>query len=251
MHLANEALTPECAAITWGAAALGLGVAADFARRDLASRDRLALAGGLGAMVLAAQAINVQILPGTSAHLVGGVLVAWAVGPGLGALVMALVLAIQALVLHDGGLLSLGANICNMALIPAGLVAAVRREELADWKSSWKPAALAAFSVPLAALCIAGQTALLRDAAELAGWRDFATRLVAVHLAIGFAEGALTLVLVAALAWLAQISAWRPALVATAAAAVLAVAAPLSSRLPDGYESAAERAGMSHLLGDE
>jgi hypothetical protein len=104
--------------------------------------------------------------------------------------------------------------------------------------------------VPLAALCIAGETAMFRDAAELAGWQGFAARLLAAHLWIGLAEGALTLALVSALACLAQPNSWRPALAAGLAAALLAACVPLSSDLPDGYEAAAQQAGMSHLLSE-
>src|SRR5207253_6220098 len=73
--------------------------------------------------VFAAQSINVPIAPGTSAHLVGGVLLAWVLGPGLGVWTMAMVLAAQALLLGDGGIASLGANVLNMAILPAGIVA--------------------------------------------------------------------------------------------------------------------------------
>ncbi|MDX1943924.1 MAG: energy-coupling factor ABC transporter permease [Pirellulaceae bacterium] len=248
MHLGNGAITPECAALTWGAAAAGLGLAGWLARRDGIDRERLALAGGLGALVFAAQAINVPLLPGTSAHLVGGVLLAWAVGPGLGAWTMALILTLQAVLLGDGGLLSLGANILNMAILPAGLVAAVRPER--DSAPAWKPALLAAISVPLAALLIVGQTALFRGG-ELAGWSDFAARMVVTHLWIGVAEGGLTLLLVLALAMLTQPAArWRQAMAALAGALVLACLVPLSSSLPDGYEAAAQRAGLQRLLAE-
>ena len=137
-----------------------------------------------------------------------------------------------------------------MALIPAGMVAALKQADLADWKASWKPAAIAAISVPLAALCIVGETALFRSGAELAGWQDFATRMVAAHLVIGLAEGGLTLVLVIALSRLAKPVAWRPALAAIAAAVLLAALVPLSSSLPDGYEAAAQKSGVSHLLAE-
>src|SRR6185295_9062393 len=85
------------------------------------------LAAMLGGFVFAAQMFNVPVLPGISAHLVGGVLLTWMLGPSLGAWTMALILAIQAAALGDGGLASLGANIVNMALLPAGAVYALRR----------------------------------------------------------------------------------------------------------------------------
>ena len=202
MHLGNGAITPECAAITLGAAAIGLGAATVAIRRQPVSRQKLALAVGLGSLVFAAQAINVPVLPGTSAHLVGGVLLAWVLGPGLGAWTMAIILAVQALVLGDGGLAALGANVLNMALLPAGSVAVCRQLSLTESRWSYAAcAAAAALSVPLAALLIVGQTALFRASTELVGWPEFATQMIATHLWIGLAEGGLTLAAVGAFAW--------------------------------------------------
>jgi cobalt/nickel transport system permease protein len=261
MHLGNEAITPECAAVAFGAAGVGLGIAALAARRDISS-NKLALAGALGALVFAAQAVNVPILPGSSAHLVGGVLLAWALGPGLGAWVMTFVLAIQALALGDGGIMALGANVLNMALLPAGLVAIGRRGEAAAGRwSIVRPALLAALSVPLAATLIAGQTALFRTSGELAGWSGFAVRMVGTHLLVGLAEGGLTALLLVALAgWndvrrdtagglrLAKLT--RPVAVSLSLAALLGLASLWSSSLPDGYEASAQGADMGWLLGE-
>src|SRR5688572_15566265 len=104
MHLGNGAITPECAVLTVGGAAAGLAAAAVSLRKLESPSGKLLLAGGLGALIFAAQAINVPVWPGISGHLVGGVLLAWALGPGLGAWTMALILAVQALWLGDGGL---------------------------------------------------------------------------------------------------------------------------------------------------
>jgi cobalt/nickel transport system permease protein len=237
-----------------GAAGMGLGAAAAALRQQTPSRQKLALAVGLGAVVFAAQAINVPVLPGTSAHLVGGVLLAWALGPSLGAWTMALILAVQAVVLGDGGLAALGANVLNMALLPAGLVAAGRRLQAADREQpslALRAGVAAAVSVPLAALLIVGETALFRSAAELVAWQDFAARMIGTHLWIGAAEGGLTVALLGALAWLMQsrpATSWKPALASAAAALVLALAIPFSSPLPDGYEASAQAAGLHQLL---
>ncbi|MCI0357395.1 MAG: energy-coupling factor ABC transporter permease [Planctomycetaceae bacterium] len=276
MHLGNGAITPECAAITLGAAAVGLGAAAAAIRRASVSRQKLALAAGLGALVFAAQAVNVPVLPGISAHLVGGVLLAWVLGPGLGAWTLAVVLAVQALWLGDGGLAALGANIVNMALVPAGCVALCRRWKATGhclarssttghcWASQqWHPtayatcAAAAAVSVPLAALAIVGETALFRSGTDLIGWQAFAAQMILVHLWIGLLEGGVTLAAVAGIAWLGGLAgtpqrafptgapAWA---CFTLAMALAAFALPWSSSLPDGYEAAAEASGLGAWL---
>jgi cobalt/nickel transport system permease protein len=82
---------------------------------------RIPLLGVLGAFVFAAQMINFPLGAGTSGHLVGGTLLAIVLGPAPAAIVMTAILAIQAFVFQDGGIVSLGANIFNMAL--AGVLA--------------------------------------------------------------------------------------------------------------------------------
>ena len=74
------------------------------------------LLGVMGAFVFAAQMINFPVGVGTSGHLVGGALLAYTLGPAAAAVVMTAILAIQALVFQDGGLLALGPNIVNMAV---------------------------------------------------------------------------------------------------------------------------------------
>jgi len=79
------------------------------------------LLGVMGAFVFAAQMINFPVGAGTSGHLVGGALLAYTLGPAPAAVVLTAILAIQALVFQDGGILALGPNIVNMAL--AGVAA--------------------------------------------------------------------------------------------------------------------------------
>ncbi len=83
---------------------------------------KIPLLGVMGAFVFAAQMINFPVGPGTSGHLVGGALLTIALGPAAASIVMTAILAIQALVFQDGGILALGANIFNMAI--AGVLAA-------------------------------------------------------------------------------------------------------------------------------
>jgi cobalt/nickel transport system permease protein len=265
MHLGNGALTPECAALALGAAGIGLAAAAADVirvRREQTSRPNLALAFGLGTLVFAAQAWNVPVLPGVSAHLVGGVLLAWMLGPGLGAWTMAVVLALQAVLLGDGGITSLGANILNMALLPAGSVYACRKviaasANEAGWKRVGLASLLSAAAVVLAAAVIPLESALFRSTADLAGWSDFATRMIVTHLGVGLFEGLTTLALLFALSRVTARAtpngqshlAWRALLVTGALSlALAALAITSSSSLLDGYEASAQRSGMSWLL---
>lgn len=87
------------------------------ARRAQKSFDesKTPLLGVMGAFVFAAQMINFPVGVGTSGHLIGGALLAFTLGPAPAAVVMTAILAIQALVFQDGGVLALGANLTNMA----------------------------------------------------------------------------------------------------------------------------------------
>ena len=92
-----------------------MGLTARRAGRDLAD-TRIPLLGVMGAFVFAAQMINFPVGLGTSGHLVGGALLACTLGAAPAALVMTAIIAIQAFVFQDGGILALGANVFNMAI---------------------------------------------------------------------------------------------------------------------------------------
>src|SRR5215470_9752476 len=79
--------------------------------------SKVPLLGVMGAFVFAAQMINFPVGIGTSSHLVGGALLACTLGPWAASVVMIAILAIQALVFQDGGILALGANLLNMAIV--------------------------------------------------------------------------------------------------------------------------------------
>lgn len=97
-----------------------VGLLANRAKTEI-EETSIPLLGVMGAFVFAAQMINFPVGLGTSGHLVGGALLACALGPGAAALVMTAILAIQALVFQDGGVVALGVNVMNMAI--AGVLA--------------------------------------------------------------------------------------------------------------------------------
>ncbi len=78
---------------------------------------RAPMLGVVAAGVFAAQMLDWPIPGGTSAHFVGGAFAGILLGPHLGALCVATVVTIQALVFGDGGLIALGANVFNMAVV--------------------------------------------------------------------------------------------------------------------------------------
>jgi cobalt/nickel transport system permease protein len=208
------------------------------------------LAGVMAAFIFAAQMINFPVAFGTSGHLLGGALAAIVLGPWVGMLVMASVVGVQALLIQDGGLLALGANILNMGILTAavgfGLFRLVagrgRRARLAGaGLAAWLSVMAGALATSLQ-LWLSGTATLTLVIPAMLG----------IHALIGLGEALIT---VAALAFLGQT---RPDLlqagpekggrgwVVAGAAIVLAVIllSPLASADPDGLERVATDLGF-------
>jgi cobalt/nickel transport system permease protein len=118
MHIPDGFLTGEAAALGTATAVAGLSVCLRGARRSMREKE-LPLAGLAAAFFLVAEAPMVPITVGTQGHLLGGAIAVVLLGPWAGALTIAVVCAIQALVLGDGGITTLGLTITNLALVPA------------------------------------------------------------------------------------------------------------------------------------
>lgn len=81
-------------------------------------KDRLVPFAGLtAAFIFALQMLNFPVAAGTSGHLLGGALAAVLLGPAMGVTVVAVVVIVQALLFADGGVIALGLNVLNMAVI--------------------------------------------------------------------------------------------------------------------------------------
>jgi len=258
MHMANELLSIPVATGTLAIAAAGLGFLCRKVRRVIAA-DKLALMGILGAFVFAGQMVNFQLpaMPGTSGHMIGAVLLAIILGPHLGAIVISSVVIIQCLIFQDGGLLALGCNIINMALVPSYLGYYVYRIVTAGRFSSVRAyigAMIASvLAVQAGAILVPIQAAL--SGVLVVPLSTFLITMIGIHFLVGFVEGLMT---VAVLAYLQQlrpdlvadslpgkVRLSRKAVLATLAVFAVIIAAGLSllaSDLPDGLEwSYAER----------
>lgn len=118
MHAPDGFLTAGTAVAT-GAISLGTVSVALRQAKEQMSEKMVPLAGITAAFVFAAQMFNFPVAAGTTGHLLGGALAAILLGPHIGALVVAVVVVVQALAFADGGLTALGYNVLNMAIIPA------------------------------------------------------------------------------------------------------------------------------------
>jgi cobalt/nickel transport system permease protein len=174
-------------------AAGGIAVSIRQAAKTLADKY-LPVAGLVAAFIFAVQMLNFPVAAGTSGHLLGGTLAAVLVGPGAGALCVAVVLVVQAL-FADGGLTALGLNIINMALVTAwggyALFLALRRITPKSRRGVTLSAGIAAgLSVILASLAFVLEYAI--GGTGTASVRAVAAAMIGVHTLIGIGEGIIT-----------------------------------------------------------
>jgi cobalt/nickel transport system permease protein len=116
LHAPDGFLSVPVALGMWVLTIVCLAISVSRANRTLDERS-VPLMGVMAAFIFAAQMFNFPVAGGTSGHLLGGVLAAVLLGPWVGTIVMACVVAVQGLVFQDGGLLVMGANIFNMGII--------------------------------------------------------------------------------------------------------------------------------------
>jgi len=254
MHIPDGFLSLSVAVFCWLLAAAGVGLALWRSRHDL-GQQQAPLMGVLAAFIFAAQMLNFPVAGGTSGHLIGGTLAAALLGPWASMLTMTTVVAVQALLFQDGGLLAMGANILNMAVIAplvgygvyrgVRLLAGERRWGLllGGFVGAWASVVVASVAAAIQ-LGFSGTSAIGVALPAMAG----------VHVLIGIGEGLIT---VGALALVSQV---RPDLVKaggagapgglrwTAVGLLVALAltliSPLASPSPDGLERVAEDLGF-------
>jgi cobalt/nickel transport system permease protein len=116
LHAPDGFVSVPIALLMWAVTALVVGYAVRRTNHALDERA-VPLLGVMAAFIFAAQMFNFPVVGGTSGHLLGGVLAAVMLGPWAGTLVMTAVVAVQALLFQDGGLLIMGANIFNMGVV--------------------------------------------------------------------------------------------------------------------------------------
>ncbi|GAB4166145.1 MAG: energy-coupling factor ABC transporter permease [Rhodocyclaceae bacterium] len=258
MHMADALLSPTVGVTLWAASGATLGWCA---RRIREARDEraLPLMGVLGAFVFAAQMINFAIpATGSSGHLGGGLLLSILLGPHAAFMVIASVLAVQAIFFADGGLLALGANLFNLGVLPCfvayplvyRMVVPERLAPPSRGRLALACLAAAIVALQMGALGVVLETTASRISSLPMG--SFLLLMLPIHLAIGVAEGLATAALVLfirrhrpdLLARQAGPGArLRPALAGFALAALLTggVLSGFASQRPDGLEWSVER----------
>jgi cobalt/nickel transport system permease protein len=256
-HIPDGFLSPSVLAGTAAASVAALAVAARRSRATLGEREAPIL-GAATAFIFAAQMLNFPLGAGTSAHLLGGTLVAVILGPWSAMLVVFAVVLIQALLFQDGGLAALGANTLNLAVLGVGIGWLLFRWGYA--LAGAGPRRLLA----AAGVAAYGSTAAVGGAVALelawSGLVPAGPALLVVggsHAIVGLAEAALTVTILAMVArsrpeLLAHAVKARPAArrlawgAALGSLALAVLAAYLGSSRPDALQAAAARLGLGH-----
>lgn len=116
MHIPDGYLSPATCAAAYAVAAPCLAVASHRVSREVrgAAVPRLAMLSVASFLVMM---VNVPVPGGTTAHAVGAVLIAVTMGIAPAMVAVAVALLFQALIFADGGVLTYGANVVNMAIL--------------------------------------------------------------------------------------------------------------------------------------
>lgn len=255
LHIPDGFLSAPVAIVGWVLSIAAIAYALRQTRGQLGDKQ-IPLMGVLAAFIFAAQAINFPVAGGTSGHLLGGTLAAIIMGPWAAVLIMTAVIATQALVFQDGGLVALGFNILNMGIITAftgHLIYSGLRRIMGDGRNSlivagatgaWVSVMLGAVATAIE-LAVSGTTPLGLALPAMAG----------VHALIGLGEAVIT---VGALVFiyatrpdLMRIGEKAPAkasanwvVIGLVIALVVAVLSPLASGDPDGLNRVAANLGF-------
>jgi len=196
MHIPDGFINAGTAAVTWAGSAGAIGYSVKRLHKTLSER-LVPLMGVMAAFVFAAQMLNFPVAGGTSGHLLGGALVAILLGPWAGTLVLTAVLIVQAFVFQDGGLVALGANILNMAVIGVWSGYGVYRFVNRLWGGN-RGRAIGAFLAAWFSVVLASIAASLELA--VSGTSPLGVVLpamVLVHMLIGIGEALITVAVIA------------------------------------------------------
>ncbi len=254
MHIPDGFLSVPVSIFFWLASILVVGYALKRVSVDLGERQ-VPMMGVLAAAIFAGQMLNFAVAGGTSGHLIGAALATMLLGPWAAMVILTCVISVQALIFQDGGLLVLGTNIFNMAIVGVTVSYMVYRTvyRLAG-ERSW-----GIYASGFAAAWTSVEVAALGTALELAISGTSPANIAiptmgGIHALIGTGEGLIT---IGALAFLhssrrdllksGEAGSKRGSLVWVAGlvlALLLAVASPMASKHPDGLMRVATQYGF-------
>ncbi len=254
MHIPDGFLSVLVSVVLWIVSILVVAYALKRVSSDLGERQ-VPLMGVLAAAIFAGQMLNFAVAGGTSGHLMGAAIATILLGPWAAVLVMTTVVSVQALIFQDGGLLALGANIFNMAVVGVAVsylaytailkITGAKKSGImgAGFAAAWLSIVVVSLGVALQ-LALSGTSPANIAVPAMAG----------IHAIIGVGEGLITV------GALALVFASRPDLLISGQAEVkggrivwvaglllalsLVILSPLASSRPDGLEWVAQQRGF-------
>jgi cobalt/nickel transport system permease protein len=254
MHIPDGFLSVQVSIFFWLISILVVGYALKRVGADLGERQ-VPIMGVLAAAIFAGQLLNFAVAGGTSGHLIGAALATILLGPWAAMVILTCVISIQALIFQDGGLLVLGTNIFNMAIVSVAVSYMVYRTlnklvggrsagiYVSGFTAAWTSVEVAALGTALE-LALSGTSPANIAIPAMGG----------IHALIGIGEGLIT---VGTLIFLhasnrdllksGATNAKRGSLVwviGLLLALLLAVVSPLASKHPDGLIWVATKYGF-------
>ena len=196
MHMTDALLSPAVGGAMYAISAAANAYAVKKISLDELCEKKIPLMGVMGAFVFAAQMINFTIpATGASGHIGGGVLLAAMIGAFPALVTLSVVLAIQCLFFADGGLLALGCNIFNLAVVPCLIIfplvfKPMVRKGVQARRISMASIVAVVFGLQLGSFGVVLQTRL--SGITALPFPTFLLMMQPIHLAIGVAEGLIT-----------------------------------------------------------
>ena len=258
MHIPDGFLDTKTIVATTTLSAVGFSIALRNLKNRIIPRQ-VPMMGLAAAFVFVAQMLNFPIIGGTSGHLIGSVLIAVLLGPSAAVIVITLVLLVQCFFFADGGLLALGANVFNMAIVGSLFGYSIYRtiykfsptekgKYLAIGFASW-------CSTVLASIFCAGELAC----AGSVNWKMAFPAMTNIHMLIGIGEGMITTLVIATIqrtraellsldAHKIKASRYKEFLVygVVIVIGLILFVLPFISKLPDGLEKVAAMLGFEY-----
>ncbi len=116
MHIPDNYLSPETCTVMAAAALPVLAISIYKVKKELPV-EKVSVLGVGAAFSFLVMMFNIPLPGGTTGHAVGGTLIAMLLGPYAACISITVTLILQAFLFGDGGILSLGANIFNIAIV--------------------------------------------------------------------------------------------------------------------------------------
>lgn len=255
MHIPDGFLSLAVSFVMWVISIAVITIALKRVQNQMNDRT-VPLMGVMAAAIFAGQMLNFPVSGGTSGHLLGAAIATILLGPWAAIVTLTAVVSTQAIVFQDGGLIALGANLFNMAIVGVAvsytvfnLVKKLIKAEKASMIISGFAAAWT--SIFIASLACALQLALSGTiSANIA-----VPAMGGIHAVIGVGEGLITVgALVFVLSTRKDLLSGSEKSVAADSQGilvggslitlVLAILSPLASSHPDGLEWVAEQKGF-------